>query len=113
MGGKAGTAAAGIPAEHAATYETLYALIGEVAPEAIESEKWGTVAFDLNGSLFALSAKKVVNFYILIPGLLREYSATLGHLPQSSCCLRFAAGEPVPRAALKRVMREAVKRTAR
>lgn len=100
---------AGIRPEHRATFDSLRQLIGKVAPQASESLKWGTLAYDLNGSLFALSANaKVVNLYILTVGHLAKYQDVIGHIPQSKCVLRFAPDLEPPLGTLRTVMKAAV-----
>ncbi len=100
-----------LPASHQPTFEALRALIDEIVPDAVASLKWGTMAFDLDGSLFALSAnKKHVNLYILTVGLLAEYSSELAGIPQSKCVLRFSPSAEVPFETLRRVMATAVER---
>ena len=80
-------------------------------PDADVSIKWGTIAYDLDGSLFALSTnKKHVNLYILTVGLLAEYADELAGIPQSKCVLRFAPGDQVPLNTLRKVMTDAVER---
>ncbi|MEO1369766.1 MAG: DUF1801 domain-containing protein, partial [Acidobacteriota bacterium] len=76
------TFAASIPDAHRSHFEALQALIDEVAPHSEASLKWGTIAYDLDGSLFALSAnKKHVNLYILTVGLLAEFKLELAGIP--------------------------------
>jgi len=100
-----------IPSAHQPTFEALRALIDEIAPDAAVSLKWGTMAFDLDGSLFALSAnKKHVNLYILTVGLLAEFSSELAGIPQSKCVLRFGPKAELPLETLRRVMATAVER---
>ncbi len=105
---------AGIAPEHRATFTSLRGLIKQVAPEATETLKWGTLAYDYNGSLFALSAPKgVVNLYILTVGLLAKHQDLLGAIPQSKCCLRFAPSAKPPLPALRKVMNAAVAASAK
>ncbi len=86
-------------------------LVEELVPDAEVSVKWGTIAYDLDGSLFALSTnKKHVNLYILTVGLLAEYADQLAGIPQSKCVLRFAPGDDVPLSMLRTVMADAVER---
>lgn len=100
-----------VPAEHEPTFTALRDLILELVPEAEVSLKWGTIAYNLGGSLFALSAnKKHVNLYILTIGLLAEYSEALAGIPQSKCVLRFAPGAELPMETLRDVMATAVER---
>ena len=100
-----------IPEKHRATFRALQALIDELAPDTVTSLKWGTIAYDLDGSLFALSAnKKHVNLYILTLGLLAEFEEELKGIPQSKCVLRFAPSAEVPFDTLRQVMGEAVAR---
>ena len=100
-----------IPDSHQPTFTLLQQLIEELVPDADVSIKWGTVAYDLNGSLFALSAnKKHVNLYILTVGLLAEYADDLVGIPQSNCVLRFSPGAEVPLETLRKVMTDAVGR---
>lgn len=100
-----------IPDSHQPTFRRLQQLIEELVPGAEVSIKWGTMAYDLDGSLFALSAnKKHVNLYILTLGLLAEYADELAGIPQSKCVLRFSPGAEVPLATLRKVMAEAVER---
>ena len=100
-----------IPEAHQRTYTLLEGLIEEPVPDAEVSVKWNTVAYDLDGSLFALSAnKKHVNLYILTVGLLAEYADDLAEIPQSKCVLRFAPGAEPPLDTLRRVMTDAVER---
>lgn len=100
-----------IPSQHQPAFTALRQLIEELAPDSVASLKWGTIAFDLDGSLFALSAnKKFVNLYILTLGLLAEYKSELAGIPQSKCVLRFAPNAELPLATLHRVMTTAVER---
>jgi uncharacterized protein YdhG (YjbR/CyaY superfamily) len=100
-----------IPESHQATFTLLQDLIEELVPDADASLKWGTIAYDLDGSLFALSAnKKHVNLYILTVGLLAEYADDLAGIPQSKCVLRFTPSAEVPLETLRKVMTEAVER---
>ena len=100
-----------IPAAHQPTFDALRELIEELVPDAEVSLKWGTLAYDLDGSLFALSAnKKQVNLYILTVGLLAEYSRELAGIPQSKCVLRFGPKAELPLETLRRVMTTAVER---
>lgn len=100
-----------IPDSHQQTFTLLERLIEELAPDADVSVKWGTIAYDLDGSLFALSAnKKHVNLYILTVGLLAEYADELAGIPQSKCVLRFSPGAEVPVETLRKVMTDAVER---
>ena len=105
---------AGIAPEHKDTFVKLRNLIRKVAPQTTETLKWGTLAFDWNGNLFALSApKKVVNLYILTIGLLAKHQDKLSGIPQSKCCLRFSPGDEIPLPALRAVMKEAVATASR
>jgi len=100
-----------IPESHRPAFTALQDLIEDLVPDAVVSVKWGTIAYDLDGSLFALSAnKKHVNLYVLTVGLLAEYSAELAGIPQSKCVLRFSPDAELPLATLRRVMRAAVER---
>ena len=100
-----------IPEPHRPVFMALQGLIEELVPEADVSVKWGTLAYDLDGSLFALSAnKKQVNLYILTVGLLAEYSSELAGIPQSKCVLRFGPNAELPLETLRRVMTTAVER---
>ena len=100
-----------IPDSHRPTFKLLHDLIEALVPDAKVSVKWGTLAYDLDGSLFALSAnKKHVNLYILTVGLLAEYADELAGIPQSKCVLRFGPGDEVPLATLRKVMTDAVER---
>ena len=100
-----------IPASHLPVLTALQGLIEELVPDAVVSLKWGTLAYDLDGSLFALSAnKKHVNLYILTVGLLAEFSSELAGIPQSKCVLRFSPGSELPLETLRRVMTTAVER---
>jgi uncharacterized protein YdhG (YjbR/CyaY superfamily) len=98
-----------IPDSHQPTFTLLQQLIEELVPDADVSIKWGTIAYDLDGSLFALSAnKKHVNLYILTVGLLAEYADDLAGIPQSKCVLRFSPSAEVPLETLRKVMTDAV-----
>ena len=100
-----------IPDSHRPTFTLLQQLIEELVPDADVSIKWGTIAYDLDGSLFALSAnKKHVNLYILTVGLLAEYADDLAGIPQSKCVLRFSPSAEVPVETLRKVMTDAVER---
>jgi len=100
-----------IPALHLPTFTALQQLVDELVPDAEVSAKWGTLAYDLDGSLFALSAsKKHVSLYILTVGLLAEYANDLEGIPQSKCVLRFSPSAEVPLETLRRVMADAVAR---
>ena len=100
-----------VPDSHRPTFDALQELIEELVPDAEVSAKWGTLAYDLDGSLFALSTnKKQVNLYILTVGLLAEFSDELAGIPQSKCVLRFAPGDELPLETLRRVMTTAVER---
>ena len=100
-----------IPDSHQPTFTLLEQLIEELVPDADVSLKWGTMAYDLDGSLFALSAnKKHVNLYILTVGLLAEYADELAGIPQSKCVLRFGPSAEVPLETLRKVMTDAVER---
>ena len=100
-----------IPEQHLPTFGTLQDLIEELVPDAEVSVKWGTIAYDLHGSLFALSAnKKHVNLYILTVGLLAEYAEQLAGIPQSKCVLRFTPSAEVPLETLRTIMTDAVER---
>ena len=96
---------------HRPHFGALKGLIEELVPEAEVSVKWGTIAYDLDGSLFALSAnRKQVNLYVLTLGLLAEFADELAGIPQSKCVLRFAPGDELPLESLRKVMTEAVAR---
>ena len=100
-----------IPDPHRPTFTMLEQLIEELVPDADVSIKWGTIAYDLAGSLFALSAnKKHVNLYILTVGLLAEYADDLAGIPQTKCVLRFSPSAEVPLETLRKVMTDAVER---
>ena len=100
-----------IPDSQRPVFTALQALIEELVPDADVSFKWGTIAYDLDGSLFALSAnKKQVNLYILTVGLLAEFREELKGIPQSKCVLRFGPGAELPLDTLRRVMTTAVER---
>lgn len=100
-----------IPEKHRPTFRALQELIDEVAPETATSLKWGTIAYDLEGSLFALSANKThVNLYILTVGLLAEFEEELAGISQSKCVLRFGPKAEPPIETLRRVMTTAVER---
>ena len=100
-----------IPDQHQPTFTQLRQLIEELVPDAEVSVKWGTIAYDLDGSLFALSANKQhVNLYILTVGLLAEYADDLAGIPQSKCVLRFSPSAEVPIETLRKVMADAVER---
>ena len=96
---------------HQPTFTLLQQLVEELVPDADVNIKWGTIAYDLDGSLFALSAnKKHVNLSILTVGLLAEYATELAGIPQIKCVLRFAPSDEVPIETLRKVMSEGVER---
>ena len=96
---------------HREHFRVLQDLIDEVVPDSTASLKWGTIAYDLDGSLFALSAnKKHVNLYILTLGLLAEFKEELAGIPQSKCVLRFSPKAELPLDTLRRIMTIAVER---
>ena len=98
-----------ISPEHKQTFDSLRSLIKTLVPEATETLKWGTLAYDLEGSLFALStAKKHVNLYILTIGVIGKHKKELAGIPQSNCVLRFTPDAKPPMAALKKVMKAAI-----
>ena len=100
-----------VPEAHRPVFAALKGLIEELVPEADVSLKWGTLAYDLDGSLFALSAsKKRVNLYVLTVGLLAEFGDELAGIPQSKCVLRFGPSAELPLETLRRVMTVAVER---
>ena len=100
-----------VPEFHQPTFTRLQDLIEELVPDAEVSVKWGTLAYDLDGSLFALSTnKKHVNLYILTVGLLAEYAEDLAGIPQSKCVLRFGPSAEVPIDTLRKIMTDAVER---
>ena len=100
-----------VPEAHREHFRILQELIDELVPESTASLKWGTIAYDLDGSLFALSAnKKHVNLYILTLGLLAEFQDELAGIPQSKCVLRFSPKAELPLDTLRRVMTTAVER---
>ena len=100
-----------IPASHRSVFTALQRLVVDLVPDADVSLKWGTLAYDLGGSLFALSAnKKHVNLYILTVGLLAEYGSELAGIPQGKCVLRFSPSSELPLETLRRVMTTAVER---
>ncbi len=100
-----------VPESHQPTFIELQDLIEELVPDAEVSVKWGTLAYDLDGSLFALSTnKKHVNLYILTVGLLAEYAEDLAGIPQSKCVLRFGPSAEVPIDTLRKIMTDAVER---
>ncbi len=100
-----------IPDAHQPTFALLQELIEELVPDSEVSIKWGTIAYDLEGSLFALSAnKKHVNLYILTIGLLAEYADDLVGIPHDKCVLRFSPSAEVPLETLRKVMTDAVER---
>jgi uncharacterized protein YdhG (YjbR/CyaY superfamily) len=100
-----------VPDSHQRVFTLLQGLIEELVPDAEVSVKWNTLAYDLDGSLFALSAnKKHVNLYVLTVGLLAEYADDLAGIPQSKCVLRFGANAEIPLETLRRVMTDAVER---
>lgn len=99
----------GIPPEYKDNFDTLRGLIETMAPQTTQTLKWGTLAFDLDGSLFALSlSKKHMNFYILTTGVIAKHKAELAGIPQSACCLRFGPGAKLPMPALRKVMKAAI-----
>ena len=98
-----------IPAEYKANFDALHRLIEKMAPKAARSLKWGTLAYDLDGSLFALSVgKKHLNFYILTTGVIAAHKKELAGIPQSACCLRFGPNAELPLGALRKVMKAAI-----
>ena len=100
-----------VPDSHRPIFDRLQELIEELVPEAEVSVKWGTIAYDLHGSLFALSTnKKFVNLYILTVGLLAEYADELSGISQSQCVLRFGPDDEVPMSTLRTIMTDAVER---
>lgn len=100
-----------VPEAHRPTFDRLQELIEELVPDAEVSVKWGTIAYDLHGSLFALSTnQKFVNLYILTVGLLAEYSDELAGIPQSKCVLRFGPDDELPLSTLRTIMTDAVER---
>ena len=100
-----------IPEVHQPTFKQLQQLVEELVPDAEVNIKWGTIAYDLKGSLFSLSAnKKHVNLYILTVGLIAEFADDLAGIPQSKCVLRFSPSAEVPLETLRKVMTEAVER---
>ena len=105
------TFAESVPEAHRAHFRVLQELIDELAPETTASLKWGTIAYDLDGSLFALSAnKKHVNLYVLTLGLLAEFKDELAGIPQSKCVLRFSPKAELPLDTLRRVLSTALER---
>ena len=105
------TYAESVPENHREHFRVLQDLIDELVPDSTASLKWGTISYDLDGSLFALSAnKKHVNLYILTLGLLAEFKDELAGIPQSKCVLRFTPKAELPLDTLRRVMTVAVER---
>ena len=103
-----------LAAEHRPMVRTLRSLILEAAPDATPSVKWGTLAYDLDGSLFAVSAPKdVVNLYVLTIGVLAKHKKQLAGISQGKCVLRFPPGAELPMTALRAVLAAAVATKAR
>ena len=98
-----------VPAEHRPRFEELRGMIRQIAPEAVEVAKWGTIQYDYKGSLFGLGwSKGRIQLYILTIGLLARHQEQLGHLDQGKCVLRLDPNRALPGPAIAALMKEAV-----
>lgn len=99
-----------IPPAQLPLVEHLRALIRQAAPQAREEIRWGMLAYDDAGGLFALAAqKRYVSLYVMVPEALEKMEAELADVDRGKGCLRFTRLEGVPTKSIERLLKLAAK----
>jgi uncharacterized protein YdhG (YjbR/CyaY superfamily) len=88
--------------------DKLRELIREAAPEAREEIRYGMLAYDDDGGLFALAAQKhYVSLYVLATDVLISMKKELAGIDHGKGCLRFKKLESLPIDTLRELLSRA------
>ena len=93
--------------ERRAALETLRSVVFQVAPDAVETMRYGMPAYDVGDRelcLFA-SQKQYVSLY-LDPSIVEKYRGELGGLNLGKSCVRFRKLEKLPLETIERMLQE-------
>jgi uncharacterized protein YdhG (YjbR/CyaY superfamily) len=99
---------AAVPEAQRALFDHLRALIQEAAPTLREGVRWGMLAYEDTGALFALAAQKhFVGLYVMATEALKDMAVELAEVDHGKGCLRFKTLESVPTAVLLKLLSHA------
>jgi uncharacterized protein YdhG (YjbR/CyaY superfamily) len=91
--------------------EALRALVFEVAPDAVETMRYGMPAYDIAGKVLCqfASQKRYVSLY-LDPRIVEKYRGELGGLSLGKGCVRFRKLDKLPLETVERMLRAIAER---
>ena len=98
---------AGVPRKAKPALERLRALVCAAAPGAVESRSYGILGYKLDGKAFVYCAgwAEHLSLYPVTPAMTRAYAADVSRFQTSKGTLRFPLDQPLPVAAIKRLLR--------
>jgi len=100
---------ASLPADARAALSRLRRIIRSVVPEATECISYQVPTFKLLGGLVAYGAlPNHCSFFVMSPAVMNAHKAELRAYDTSKGTIRFAAGEPLPEALVKKLVRARV-----
>lgn len=100
-----------LPPDRRAALSRLRQILGEAAPEALESMKYGHPHWTLAGPLFALAAQKhFLALYVAEHDLVASARPRLGGLDLGKSCIRFRRLDDLPLDVIADIARAAAER---
>ena len=100
---------ASLPADARAALSRLRRIIRSVVPEATECISYQVPTFKFLGGLVAYGAlPNHCSFFVMSPAVMNAHKAELRAYDTSKGTIRFAAGEPLPEALVKKLVRARV-----
>jgi uncharacterized protein YdhG (YjbR/CyaY superfamily) len=102
---------AAVPPERREALETLRSLVFRVAPDAVETLRYGFPAYDVGDEALCqfASQKRYISLY-LDPQVVDRYRGELEGLSLGKGCVRFRSLDRLPLETLERMLREIAQR---
>jgi uncharacterized protein YdhG (YjbR/CyaY superfamily) len=102
---------AAVPPERREALETLRSLVFRVAPDAVETLRYGLPAYDVGDEVLCqiASQKRYISLY-LDPQVVDRYREELEGLSLGKGCVRFRSLDRLPLETIERMLREIAQR---
>jgi len=97
------------PREAQVRLREMRAILREVAPNAIESLKWGQPVFEERRILFAYAAFKTHLNFVPTPSAMEPFEKELAEYVTGKGSIQFPYDRPLPKALVKKIARFRVK----
>jgi uncharacterized protein YdhG (YjbR/CyaY superfamily) len=96
---------AAVPTEQLPLINHIRSLIQESAPGLRESIRYGMLAYEDHGGLFALAAQKhYISLYVLATQALKDMSIELKNINHGKACLRFKRLDNFPTETIRKLL---------